>query len=245
MPTVIMRVMERFTAMGVSHADRRRIMAENFLLGHLSAAELDKLVTYTRIERFRAGRPIFAKGDPGDSMMAVLEGRVKISSPSDEGKEIVLNIIGPGEVFGEIALLDGKERTADAAAMTDCELLVLSRRDFLPFLQRNNDVCLLLLGVLCERLRRTSEQVEDVLFRHLESRLAKALLRLAHGAEGNGEGTRLRIDVKLSQRELGNLVGATRESVNKHLHVWQRQGIISLDKGTIVIEDVDALTRYA
>lgn len=227
---------------GPTQAEKRELFQGNFLLGRLNSQEIDALLAYTRVERYRAGREIFSKDSPGDSMMAVLKGRVKISSLSPEGKEIVLNIISPGEIFGEIALLDGKERTADATAMDDCELLVLSRRDFLPFLERHADICLLLLSVLCERLRRTSEQLEDVTFRHLQSRLAKTLLRLGRSA-GAPKGRALRIDLKLSQRDLANIVGATRESINKHLQLLQRSGVIGHDGGAIVIKDVAALER--
>ncbi|HLI10548.1 MAG TPA: Crp/Fnr family transcriptional regulator [Alphaproteobacteria bacterium] len=227
--------------LGVSLAEKRKLLRQSLLLSRLGDSEADALLAYARLQRYAAGAAIFAKGDAGASMMAVTKGRVRISAPSLEGKEVVLNIIGPGEVFGEIALLDGKERTADATAMTACELLVLERRHFLPVLERHPELCLHLLQVLCERLRRTSEQVEDVLFRHLQSRLAKALLRLAadHGAGASAGGRR--IDLKLSQRELGNLVGGTRESINKQLQAWQRAGIIALDKGAIVIRDGDAL----
>ncbi len=229
---------------GPTQAEKRELFQHHFLLGRLNSQEIDALLAYTRVERYRAGREIFSKGSPGDSMMAVLKGRVKISSLSPEGKEIVLNIISPGEIFGEIALLDGKERTADATAMGDCELLVLSRRDFLPFLERHADICLLLLSVLCERLRQTSEQLEDVTFRHLQSRLAKTLLRLGRSA-GAPKDRVLRIDLKLSQRDLANIVGATRESINKHLKLLQKSGVIGLDHGAIVIKDVAALERLA
>ncbi len=107
-----------------------------------------------------------------------------MSSVSLDGKEIVLNIMHPGEIFGEIALLDGEERSADAVAMNDCELLVLNRRDFIPILEKRADICMMLIKILCQRLRQTSEQVEDVLFRHLEGRIAKALLQHAERTHG-------------------------------------------------------------
>ena len=229
---------------GPTQAEKKELFQRHFLLSRLNSEEIDALLAYTRVERYRAGREIFSKGSPGDCMMAVMKGRVKISSLSPEGKEIVLNIISPGEIFGEIALLDGKERTADATAMSDCELLVLSRRDFLPFLERRADLCLMLLSVLCERLRRTSEQLEDVSFRHLQSRLAKTLLRLGRST-ATPKARAIRIDLKLSQRELANIVGGTRESINKHLHLLQKSGVIGLDHGAIVIKDVAALERLA
>jgi CRP-like cAMP-binding protein len=150
------------------------------------------------------------------------------------------NIAHPGDIFGEIALLDGGERSADAVAMTDCELLVLNRRDFMPILERRADICLILLKQLCQRLRQTSEQVEDVLFRHLESRIAKALLQLAERARVSGvPGSSVGLHV--SQREIGNIAGGSRESVNKHLQAWHKAGWIDLGKRTIVIRDLAAI----
>lgn len=238
------RMAEPISMQTPSYAEKRKLLERHFLFGRLKATELDSLLTYTRVEHFAARAEIFAKGSPGDRMMAVMRGRVKISSLSSEGREIVLNIISEGEIFGEIALIDGKERTADAVAMTECDLLVLHRRDFLPFLERHADVCLILLGVLCERLRRTSEQLEDISFRHLQSRLAKVLLRLARSDLPDAEGG-LRVDLGLSQRELGTIVGGTRESINKHLQALHRSGIVELEKGAVLIRDVAALERIA
>lgn len=175
-------------------------------------------------------------------MMAVLRGSAKMTSVSRDGKEIVLNVIEAGEIFGEIALLDGDERSADAIAMTNCEILVLNRRDFMPILEKRADICLILLRILCQRLRQTSEQVEDVLFRHLESRVAKALLHLAestrlHGVPGSA------VELHVSQRELGTHAGGSRESVNKILQSWHKTRWIELGKGTILIRDLNAIVR--
>ena len=219
---------------------RRKIFERHFLFGKLSAGEIDELIRYSHIERYRAGREIFTKGSPGQSLMAVLRGSVKISSLSDSGKEIVFTIFNAGEIFGEIATLDGDERSADATALTDCELLVLNRRDLLPVLENRADLCLILLKVLCRKLRLTTEQVEDVMFRHLESRVAKALLYLAESAGLRGvHGW----SVELSQRELGSMAGGSRESVNKHLQIWHRQGLIDLSKGSIMVLDLEAIKR--
>lgn len=225
---------------GRTQAEKRSIFEQHFLLGRLGGKEIDTLLTYARVEHYPARRVIFSKGSPGDSMMAILSGRVKITSSSPDGKEIVFSILNAGDIFGEIALLDGRERTADAVAMTSCELLVLSRRDILPFLERRPDICIALLGILCERFRRTNEQVEDLLFRHVESRIAKTLLRLARRS-GQSQSGQLRVEPKLSQSELGNIVGVTRESINKHLQALQRSGAIDFDKGTIVITDARTL----
>ena len=222
--------------------EKRQIFQRHVLFGKLSANEIDSLISYARIERYPAGREIFAKGSPGQSLMAVLRGSVKISSLSDGGEEIVFTIFNAGDIFGEIAVLDGDERSADATAMTNCELLVVNRRDFLRVLESRADLCMLLLRILCRKIRLTSEQVEDVMFRHLEARVAKALLHLAEGVSLHGiHGPA--VELHISQRELGNMAGGSRESVNKHLQDWHRQGLIDISKGSIMIRDVEALER--
>jgi CRP/FNR family transcriptional regulator, cyclic AMP receptor protein len=227
---------------GPTYEEKREILEGNFLFKKLSPVEIDTLLRFSLVERYPAGREIYAKGSLGDSMMAVLRGRVKMSSVSAEGKEIVLNIMNAGEIFGEIALIDRGERSADAVAMTECEILVLHRRDFIPILEKHADICILLLKILCQRLRQTSEQVEDVLFRHLESRLAKALLHLVESA-GLHQIYVSPTDLHLSQRDLGNHVGGSRESVNKHLQRWHRAGLIRLGTNSIEILDLTAIER--
>jgi CRP/FNR family transcriptional regulator, cyclic AMP receptor protein len=217
---------------------RRRLLRSSPLFARLGDGEADAILAHAKIGNFAEGTPVFAKGEPGDSMMAVLSGRVTISAPPSDGRQVVLSVVRAGEVFGEIALLDGKERTATATAATDCELLVVRRRDFLSVLRRQPELCLPLLMVFCERLRRTDEQVEDLAFLDLETRLAKTLLRLAE--EQNGGVTSGAAGVKISQRALGEIVGSSRESVNKHLQDWKRAGLIAIGKGAIQIRDVAA-----
>jgi CRP-like cAMP-binding protein len=225
-----------------STPERRQLLRKSPLFSRLADEEIDAILAHAVIERFRAGAPIGAKGDPASSMMAVLTGQVVISVLSVEGKQVVLNMINEGEVVGEIALLDGKERSADMTASTNCELLVIERRSFLPLLERPA-LTRELLRVLCERLRRTSEQVEDVLFLDVEARIAKVLLRLVQNRNGPGRAGG-GITLRISQRELGNLVGASRESVNKQLQAWRRSGIIALDNGAIVIRNTAALEEF-
>jgi len=223
---------------GPTPGEKRRLFEGHTIFGKLSPSDLDGLLSHARVEHYPAGREIFAKGSPGRSMLAILAGSVKISAPSPAGREIVLTILKAGEIFGEIALIDGEDRTADATANTDCDLLVLDHRDFMPFLERRADLCILFLKLLCQRLRQTDRQLEDQAFGHLDSRLAKALVRLANSvAPAGARGTSLRI----SQQELASLVGATRESVNKQLHMWQSAGLLRLSKRLIVIPDIAAV----
>jgi CRP-like cAMP-binding protein len=224
-----------------SPSEKRRVFEGHALFGRLPPADLDALLLHARVEHFPAGRVIFEKGSPGRSMMAILKGSVRISTPSPAGPDIVLTILPAGEVFGEIALLDGADRTADATAVTDSDLLVLDHRDFVPFLERRADLCILLLKLLCQRLRQTDRQFEEAMFGRLEGRMAMALLRLAHDAPAGKDGVALRI----TQQELAGMVGAARESVNKQLHVWQRAGVLRLGKRLIEIADVDRLEMLA
>ena len=176
-------------------------------------------------------------------MMAVLRGDVKISIPSAAGKEVVLAVLHSGDVFGEIAMLDGKKRSADANALTACDLAVLHRRDVLAALESNPAAWLGLIEVLCRRLRRTDQHLVELALLEVPVRVAKALLRAVDGERQSS--AHVSPDFRLSQRELGNMVGATRESVNKCLHEWQRNGTIRMEKRVIKIADRAALEAVA
>jgi CRP/FNR family cyclic AMP-dependent transcriptional regulator len=217
--------------------DGRRLLGECFLFQGLGAEERSALVTKAHIRRFAAGDAIFHMGAPGSSMMAVLSGEVRISISSPEGKELLLAILQPGEVFGEIALLDGKERSADAKAHTACSLAILERRDVLAFFERHPHVWPRIVEVLCDRFRENTQHVAEVALMHLPGRLAKAILRMdADPRSRSGP---------LSQRELGNMVGAARETVNKCLNEWQRRGIIRIDDNAVAILDRAALEQLS
>lgn len=209
----------------------RRLIGDCVLFRELSSDQRSALVRSAHLRTVASGDAIFLMGDPGDSMMAILTGTVRISAPSPDGKEIILGLMQPGEFFGELALLDGKERSADAKAMTDCTLAILNRRDVLQFLERNPAGWPSMIEVLCERLRRTTLQITEVALLELPVRLAKALLRLTATA-GDTAAT-----IKLSQRELGNIVGSTRESVNKCMREWQRNGTIRIEGNSMRILD--------
>jgi CRP/FNR family cyclic AMP-dependent transcriptional regulator len=219
--------------------DRGSLFDGHALFGDLARAEIDILLSHARLQHYPAGRTIFIKGSPARSMMAVLAGRIKISAPAQSGREVVLAIINAGEVFGEIALLDGDPRTADATALSDCDLLVIDRRDFIPFLERRSDLCMRLLKLLSQRLRQTDDQIEAALFERLDTRLARALMRLASSASTPAPDGPVQLNV--SQHELAGMIGATRERVNKQLHAWQRDGLVELGKRLIVIRDARAI----
>jgi CRP/FNR family transcriptional regulator, cyclic AMP receptor protein len=220
--------------------DKRDLLARTPLFSQFSPEELNRLVSFMRIERFPARRVLVRKGDPGTSMMVVLEGRVQICTRSEEGREFVVNIINPGELFGEIALLDGSDRTADAVTMDPCELMILERRDFMPFLRDHPDACLRLLEVLCKKLRWTTGVLEAALFLEGPSRLARVLVHLA-SLYGHKVDQGIELRIRLSQQQLANMVGMSRESINKQLGQWRDDGIVAIEDGRILITDLDAL----
>lgn len=223
----------------VRYVDRREIFAQHAFFRGLADVAIDELVARSRIERCRRGKTIFRRASPGTAMMAVLRGSVKICTVSRNGKEAVLNVIGPGQVFGEIAVLDGGPRTADAVTLIESDILVLDRRDFLPVVRAHPELAQRLLEVLCGRLRKTSEQLEDAFFLDMPGRLAKALISAQTTAAAGG------VQVHLTQRELGEMIGTARESVNKLLHLWQRAGIVTLRRGAIAIRRPEALKQLA
>jgi CRP/FNR family transcriptional regulator, cyclic AMP receptor protein len=179
---------------------------------------------------------LFRKGDAGTSLYVVCAGVVRVSAPSEEGKDAIFNLILPGEIFGEIAFLDGQPRTADAVMIKAGELMVIERRDFLPLLGDHPELALRLLEVLCGRLRHTSQQFEDMIFLDLEARLAKALLYLHERSQPARK-------LKVTQREISQLIGIAREIANKQLLAWERRKWLKLERGGMTILAPDALRR--
>lgn len=215
----------------------RRVLERGTLFRALNEQERHDLAAHAQPRSFAASEPIFHVGDAGQSMMAVVMGTVRISLPTPKGREMILADLPAGELFGEIALLDGKPRSASAVALTRCELLVLERRDVLPFLERSPAACLNLMRLLCARIRRSDERMAEVAFFDLPARLAKALLRSAPPGHG-------RPKLSLSQRELAEMSGATRENVNRCLREWQRSGILEMKNRWTIILKPEALHAF-
>ncbi len=224
-------------------ADARSFLAGTELFGNLSPDELDQLLSYARVHHLTLGQVLFEKGAAGDKLFVILSGRMKIGVITIEGKEVVFNILGRGEVFGKIALLDGKSRTADANAMTDCDLLSIDRSDFLPFLGSNPQVAARIIAGLCKRVRGISQNLEDGMTLDLPRLIARKLLVLTDAYGRPVEDGGLRIDIRLSQKDLAAMTGISRESVNKHLKVWQDAGWISVKRATVTVRDRAMLER--
>jgi CRP-like cAMP-binding protein len=221
---------------------KRAILAAHPVFSSLPDALLGQLSEHARTTEYPAGTQIFAKGDPGHALFIVLDGAVKISVPSNEGREIALNLIRAGEMFGEIALLDGKVRTADAVAFLSTTVMVIDRRDFLHALREEPDLGLKLLAIMSDRLRRTSQQVEDISFVDWPSRLAKAILSLA---EVQGVLSQETPWLRMTQKELGQTIGLSRESTNRQLREWEAAGLLTLAKGGFFIHRLSRLRRLA
>ena len=221
-------------------ADKRAMLQNCDLFSKLSPKHIDRLAACIVGKSVPHGTSIFAKGDPGSSLFGIRQGKVRITVPSVDGHDAVINLICKGDVFGEIALLDGRPRTADAVAVTDCELFVIERRDFVPLMREEPDIPLKLIEILCARLRRTTEQAESLMFLHLPGRLAKALLRHSEVDEHTGERK-----VAITQKELGNIIGMSRESTNRQLRIWEERKWVRLERGAIVILSTEALERIA
>ena len=222
-----------------SAAERGRTLLEKCaLFSELDQKARHEIVAHARPRNFAAGKSICRLGDPGDSVMAVIRGTARISLAAIKGREIILADLESGELFGEIALLDGKARSANATAHTKCELMVLDRRDLLPFLDRHPAVCIKLMEVLCARIRRSDERMADISFLDLPARLAKTLLNYPAPIRSAGI-----IKLLLSQSELAAMAGGTRENVNRCLRDWQRRGFLELKDRWTIIRQPEALRK--
>jgi CRP-like cAMP-binding protein len=223
---------------------KRRHLLSSALFAALPADAREDLLSHAMERAVRRGQTVLQKGDAGSYMVWVLSGQVRISDTSPEGKEITLNMIDAGEVFGEIALLDGKSRSADAVASEDSHLIQLERRHFLPWLLSNHDLALRLIDLLCERLRNTTLALTNFVMLDLPERLAHKLLELA-GEYGKISDGRIRLEIRLSHSDLGRFVGCSRETVNKQMRAWEEKGILARETGRIVLFKPQVLKRIA
>jgi len=190
------------------------------------------------------GDVIFAEGEPGDRLFVVIDGKIKLGHASSDGRESLLAVLGPGEMFGELSLFDPGARTATATALTDSTVAGLGRPALRPWLTGRPEVAETLLTALAQRLRRTNEAMADLVFSDVPGRVAKALLDLGDKfGEETAEG--LSVTHDLTQEELAQLVGASRETVNKALADFAGRGWIQLESRSVVLLDVERLRRRA
>jgi len=212
------------------------ILKMNPMFADISADELQRLAALCHTQHLDAGETLFQKGDRGDALFGVRRGQIRIETGAADGSRLTLNFLGAGDLFGEVAVLDGQSRTADAAAGEPTELFVLRRNDFLSFLEREPKVAVKLIMLLCQRIRWISERMEESVLQPLPVRLARRLCALASdfGSE-----------VHISQEQLGVFVGAARESVNRQLQLWRKDGILDLQRGRILLLNIKKLMAVA
>jgi CRP/FNR family transcriptional regulator, cyclic AMP receptor protein len=214
------------------------------LFQDLPDQELDALVLKVARKRFGRNALIFSQGDAGDGLHIVEEGHVTISRQNADGGEVILSLCEPGEYFGELALFDGEPRSASATAVEECTTLYLSRSTFRAFLEAHPKALLTCLAVIVRLLRRCTDLVDEIALLDLRRRLARRLLRLAgDGIVGVGEAGRPSTSFRITQQQLASMLGATRESVNKHLNAFVDEGTIRLERGRIHLLDLERLER--
>jgi CRP/FNR family cyclic AMP-dependent transcriptional regulator len=200
----------------------------------LSARDVEELQECMRYRRAPAGRILFQQGDAGDGLYGILAGRVAFTVDSMHGKELILNVLGPGEFFGEIALLDGKGRTATAVVRDTCRLLFIARKEFMAFFGERPEAMSHIIELLCSRLRRSTEYIADTAFLDLSRRLAKQLVNLDDGSPREAA-------LRVSHAELAAMLGVSRERVSMQLAAWSDRGILDQRRGQVVIRDRLAL----
>jgi CRP/FNR family transcriptional regulator, cyclic AMP receptor protein len=227
-----------------SFVDRvRPFLRNNTFFGGLPDGALDALIRRGHTRKFARGDAICRRGEPGDSVMVLLQGRVKVSNVNVDGKEVVLNFLGVGDITGEIGALDGNERTADAAALEPCEVFAVHARDLLPTLTAHPAALLEIIQILCEKLRSASAIIEDNTL-EMRARTARGLLRLAR-QHGRTSKNGVRLQLIMSQTELGSYLSISRENVSRQLGRLRDANVITVNDQQIIITDADGLAEIA
>ena len=219
---------------------RRAALRGSPLFHSLEPAQVDAVLGQAVVRRVDRGEVLLAHGQPSAGVFIIVAGRVRIGLISADGREVTLGMLGPGDVLGEMSVLDGGDVSADATALDDGVLLSIERTRFLRLLRENGDLCLRLMAVLSQRLRRSNSVLEDLALLDLPGRLARLLARLAQDY-GARTPRGLRIQVKLSQKDLGTMVGGSREKVNKQLRAWEEAGVLAKEGGHLVVVRAEAL----
>lgn len=206
------------------------------LLEGLSRGSLASILSAGSRKRVESKDVVFIRGDVGNEIYFLLSGGVKISTLSRAGKEIIFDVLVAGDFFGDMSLFDDKPRAGTVTALVPSDFLVLEKDAFFDILGKYPSVCIRLIKTLTARLRLMDTFLEDVIFLDVEARLASRVIALSHIFGQEGKDGAIKIDLKMSQQELANLVGITRESVNKHFREWEKSGVIGLEKGCLIVQ---------
>ncbi len=208
------------------------------LFQDLDPADLAGLAASLRRRRYARAETVFLAGDPGTNLCVVKSGHVKLALTSEDGREVILALLGPGEVFGEMALFDGEPRSADAVATEQTELLLLARDAFVRSLERSPSLAIQVIRVLAQRLRANNQLRQDSALLDVPARLARLILMLAEARKGEQPTT-----PRLTQSDLAGMAGTTRETLNKWIGLFEDQGLIRRDGGRIVVLEPERLRR--
>ena len=235
--------MQATRAIPIDRAEVLALLKRQPILAPLGEEALAGLLAFAALRLLRARGKLFAAGDAGSAIYLVLSGWIKLSRPGPMGRDIVLELAGPGSLFGELAVLCALPRAADATALSAARVLTIDGRALIAALRLHPDALLAVVRLLAQRLARTTAQMEEAQMA-AEPRLARALLRLA-SLDPRPVRTGLMIDLGLSQTDLGEMTGLARESINKLLRAWRDQGCISLDGRRLILMDLPALRLMA
>lgn len=221
---------------------RAQLLENVPFLAALEAADREALAGYMRPRQFSRGDIIFHKDDPGHALFIVEEGSVRIYLPGIQGADLTLALLGRGDFFGDLSLLDGAPRSASAAAAGDSALLVLDRSDFVRLVSSRPSATLAVLAVVARRLRETDEMASDLAFMNVGGRLAKKLLELA-ASHGSQRADGVLLDIRLTQEEIANMIGVTRESVNRNLARFRQAGVLRMEGRRLLLRDPEGLAK--
>lgn len=218
-------------------------LPDGSIFAKMSPQERERILELAIPKSLPRGATLYEHGELGSSFAIIAKGLLKVCVFSLDGKEIVFDYLGRGNIIGEISIFDGKPRTASAIAVEPTEVLVMQKKDVLPYLARHGETSLKIIELLCERLRKTDMLMEQNTSLAMEPKLAKGILRFAqdHGKK-SADGT---IDIQIRQSDLGSYVSLARENVNRQLREWADLGFVELTRGHIVIKDQRAIEEIA
>jgi len=214
--------------------DAQTVLKRNSLFLGLSAPTIDRISKLATRRTYNSGDIVFSQGERSDALFGVITGKVRISISSQSGREIFLNVMEPGDTFGEISLLDGQPRTASATIIARSELIAITHKDFMLFLRQEPTLLNHVFILLCQRVRWTSGMVEDWALLDAPARLAQRLVSLCK-MHGHEEGERMVL--KISQEELGQFLGLSRQVINQYLQTWSANGWVALGRNKITVID--------
>jgi CRP-like cAMP-binding protein len=214
------------------------------LFDGITPSEMQEMERITRMQEVKKRHPFYLPGDPSSNVYLLKQGRVKLANTGTSGKEITFEILEPGEIFGEMEVLEGSPRETAAEALDDTLICVIRREDFDRYLSAHPNVTVKLTKLIGLRLRKIQSRVEDLVFRDVPARLAHLLLELRK-TDGVPEGAGTRLRVKLTHQEMANLIGCSRETVSTTLGLFRDQGLIGMEGRAITLLKPDSLLRLA